>query len=89
MNKVYRDEKSKNPMTAQELADAANAICSIPVFEEWDFSPMNQRSRIAGTGHCGCFGNGEFVLLPLDHPAVQEGEKRYMQCRKCGGYSHL
>jgi len=28
-------------------------------------------------------------LLPAEDPAVVEGGKRYMQCRVCGGWSHL
>jgi hypothetical protein len=51
--------------------------------------PAEMKERISGTGHCDCRGNGEFILLPVDHPDVLEGGKRYMQCRKCGGWSHL
>lgn len=47
------------------------------------------KERISGKGHCDCLGNGEFILLPVDHPDVIEGGKRYMQCRKCGCWSHL
>lgn len=45
--------------------------------------------RIQGKGHCNCFGEGIFDLLPVDHPDVIDGQKRYMICRKCGCYSHL
>lgn len=47
------------------------------------------RARIQGKGHCDCFGYGTFDLLPVNHPAVQDGLKRYMVCRKCGCWSHL
>lgn len=45
--------------------------------------------RIQGKGHCNCYGDGTFDLLPITHPDVQDGMKRYMVCRKCGCYSHL
>ena len=45
-------------------------------------------SRLEGD-MCKCRGNGEFNLLPLEDEAVQSGQKRYMTCYKCGGYSHL
>ncbi len=45
--------------------------------------------RISGSGHCACTGGGHFELLPEDDPDVVSGGKRYMQCRICGGWSHL
>lgn len=85
-NLVY--EKDSNiPMTPQELADAANAITTSHPFTAADFA--GPKSRIAGAGHCDCGGNGKFELLPINHPDVQEGGKRYMICRICGGVSHL
>ena len=50
---------------------------------------FDMKERISGKGHCDCYGEGEFVLLPVDHPDVIEGQKRYMKCRKCGCFSHL
>ena len=74
-------------LSPKQLADAANAITKNKPFKPSDFDGPD--SRIQGTGHCNCNGNGEFVLLPIAHKDVQEGGKRYMQCRKCGGWSHL
>lgn len=51
--------------------------------------PGEMQERIQGKGHCDCFGDGEFILLPKNHPDVIDGQKRYMKCRKCGCYSHL
>ena len=51
--------------------------------------PEEALSRIQGNGHCDCYGDGTFDLLPITHPDVQDGMKRYMVCRKCGCYSHL
>ena len=89
MNKVFKDKNTAIPMTPKELADAANKICKGNPFRAWDFAPANINSRIGGNGHCDCCGNGEFVILPENDPDVQSGMKRYMQCRKCGGWSHL
>lgn len=75
------------PLTPQQLADEANAITIRKPFAASDFEGAN--SRIQGDGHCYCGGNGEFELLPVGNSAVKEGQKRYMQCRKCGGWSHL
>lgn len=86
MNKVYKD-KSKTPLTPAELATAANAITKRKPFTSFDFDGPD--SRIQGAGHCDCEGEGEFELLPVNHPDVVDGKKRYMICRKCGCYSHL
>lgn len=86
MNRVYAPN-GKNPLTPQEIASAANAITRNKPFLPSDFE--GERSRISGTGHCACDGNGEFELLPPSHPDVKEGQKRYMFCRKCGCWSHL
>lgn len=88
MNKVYNMGECE-PLTPKELANAANTICCKPIFSPFDFSEDNPKSRISGSGHCYCGGNGEFELLPLYDAAVKEGHKRYMVCRKCGGTSHL
>ena len=86
MNLVFK-KGSNNPLTPTELAMEANVITSNHPFTDLDFEGPN--SRIQGSGHCDCGGNGEFDLLPLYDPSVREGGKRYMVCRKCGCYSHL
>ena len=86
MNRVFYHGKELTPM---ELAIAANAITKNKPFLASDFDPKNPNNRIAGTGHCYCEGNGEFELLPVYDLDVKEGKKRYMCCRKCGGWSHL
>lgn len=86
MNKVYK-KGGKTPLTSQELAVAANAITRSKPFTASMFE--GETSRISGSGHCACNGNGEFELLPLYDSAVQEGQKRYMICRNCGCVSHL
>lgn len=83
MNKVFRTEDGTIPLSNDELAYEA---CLIPYCR---LTSLDYPGRIAGEGHCRCRGNGEFVLLPIDDPDVQEGGKRYMQCRKCGCWSHL
>lgn len=88
MNKVYRKGSDK-PLTPRQLANEANKICRSKVFKASDFDENNPYSRISGDGHCYCEGNGEFVLLDSENEAVKEGGKRYMVCRKCGGWSHL
>ena len=45
------------------------------------------RNRLRNLCYCG--DEGEFDLLPPDDEAVLSGGKRYMQCRKCGLWSHL
>ena len=86
MNRVYL-MGAKTPLQPFQLAAQANAILSRKVFTSFDF--MGEESRVAGAGHCECSGNGEFELLPANHPMVIEGGKRYMVCRNCGCYSHL
>lgn len=86
MNKVYKPNQTV-PLTAAQLAAEANAITLNKPFTPEMFE--GPKSRIQGAGHCDCGGNGEFDLLPVYHADVREGQKRYMVCRKCGGYSHL
>ena len=87
MNKIYRQGET-TPLLPDQICLEANALYrrNRPFFIG-DFTGPN--SRIAGAGHCDCAGEGEFELLPLHHPDVQDGKKRYMVCRKCGCYSHL
>lgn len=86
MNQVFK-QGSTIPLTPQQLADEANIITGRRPFSASDFTGSN--SRIQGAGHCNCDGNGEFELLSIWDPDVQASGKRYMQCRKCGGWSHL
>ena len=86
MNRVFFRGKELTPM---DMAIAANAITRNKPFFAYDFDERNPKCRIAGAGHCDCGGNGEFELLPPGDRDVQEGKKRYMQCRKCGCWSHL
>ena len=86
MNIVFK-KGSPVPLKPGELAEEANAITQNKPFTVFDF--MGPKSRIAGSGRCACGGHGEFELLPVSHPDVQSGQKRYMFCRKCGGYSNL
>lgn len=84
MNIVVKDGVILSP---SKLAEEANAVTKNRPFTSEDFCGKN--SRIAGAGHCNCGGDGEFELLPLEEEAVQSGCKRYMQCTKCGCWSHL
>ena len=83
MNKVFKD--NNNEYTAKELIYAFGFDSDKYVGK---ISESEMMERLEGN-HCECYGNGEFVLLPADHPDCVEGMKRYMQCRKCGGWSHL
>lgn len=87
-NKVYENDRAyraKREMTQKELTQAAHVF--LPAKSKYRDEPYDL-SRLNGD-HCDCCGNGEFVLLPLSHEAVQSGMKRYMICQKCGGISHL
>lgn len=85
MNSVYIPGRSE-PLGPADLAREANAITKHKPFCWFDF--IGPRSRLNGD-HCSCCGNGEFVLFPVNDPVVVSGQKRYMQCRICGGISHL
>ena len=69
---------SRVPLMPKQLAIEAG----------FNFQEPDYPARISGR-HCDCAAGGEFELLPKDDPAVVEGQKRYMQCRICGGWSHL
>lgn len=88
MNRVFY-HLTNIELTPEKLAREANQLLGKPILTAWDYDPANPKSRIAGPGHCYCGGDGEFDLLPITHPDVQAGGKRYMECRKCGGWSHL
>lgn len=81
MNRIF--ENGKELKTAEELGDAFYKILSKKVKRH-----PYELERIQGS-MCSCSGDGVFDLLPLDDEAVIEGGKRYMQCRKCGRFSHL
>ena len=83
---IVRNTFSGPALTPWELARAANAITKNKPFHAADFTGPN--SRLNGN-HCDCGADGDFVLLPTTHPDVKEGCKRYMQCQRCGGWSHL
>lgn len=75
MNQVFKTKTAKTPLTETQLKEIAGNWFTI--------------DRIEGN-LCNCEPNqGEFVLLSKKHPAVVEGGKDYMECRICGGYSHL
>ena len=80
-NNVFKAEEETMPLSLTDLAYEANLVGG-------KIMPSDYPSRIQGK-LCRCSNGGEFVLLPLDDPGVIEGGKRYMQCRKCGEYSHL
>jgi hypothetical protein len=80
-NKVFWADDCVVPLTPFDMAEAVNAL-------GFSISPAQYPERITGK-ICECPNGGEFVLLPLKHHAVQEGEKRYMYCRKCSCTTHL
>lgn len=87
--------RTSNPMTSEELANWANAVHALSGAKGSPFTAdMFPHDRLKGH-HCNCgvteegFTKGEFELLPLSDPDVREGGKAYMQCKKCGGWSHL
>jgi len=88
MNYVFATQDSERPLSPQELAYEANAIYSngYEPLSEWDFE--GEGSRISGD-LCDCAGDGTFLLTPVYSPSNLEGGKRYMQCMKCGCWSHL
>jgi hypothetical protein len=78
MNKVYSSKEATKEMTIEELKKVVGFWVDIEYIK-----------GILERNHCECKGNGEFVLLPEDDPAVVEGGKRYMVCKKCNYHSHL
>jgi hypothetical protein len=82
-NKIFKDGKE---LCVVEIFAEITALMEKPVKIKNHFQFTHE--RIYGN-HCNCKNGGEFELLPLDNPAVKEGGKRYMQCRKCNCWSHL
>ena len=77
------------PASAEQLSDAANALYPAG---HGPFVPemfQGTKARQNGEGHGDCDDGCHSQLLPLGHPDVRSGHKRYMQCRKCGAWSHL
>lgn len=85
MNRLYSETGTE--LTPLTMAAAANAVYGKPVFSPADYEGAG--SRISSPNMCNCNGNGQFKLLPVDHPDVRDGKKRYMQCMICGCWSHL
>lgn len=83
-NRVFKNGRL---LSDEEIVEEAYALTPTPkVFPSCIKSFVMNRLG----GHlCDCPEGGDFDLLPVDDPAVQEGGKRYMVCRKCGLYSHL
>ena len=75
-NRVYTKETYTIPLTHNAIAEIAKCNTTAKDYENG--------GRLDGD-LCCCLGNGEFVICPDN----VEGDKVYMQCRKCGGYSHL
>lgn len=91
---VVKDETGKELKTPRDITRAANALFKMKYKRKGPFTiddfggASAAKDRLRGN-HCYCNGNGVFRLLPIDDEAVQSGGKRYMQCEKCGGWSHL
>ncbi len=84
-NKVYEHGSNKE-LTPLELIRAFGFDSEKYIGK---ITPMEMLERVAGY-HCSCGnGQGTFELLPVNHPDVISGGKRYMICRKCGCMSHL
>lgn len=75
-NRVFLEEHSPFPLAPYAIASIAKCHTTAKDYEKG--------GRLDGD-LCYCNGNGEFVICKDN----KEGDKVYMQCRKCGGYSHL
>jgi hypothetical protein len=82
MNYIYKDNNLKNPLSLQQLINETNLI------ESCNFNEENFPQRIKGK-LCNCEHGGQFLLYPINHESVIEGEKRYMKCLNCGEIAHL
>jgi hypothetical protein len=78
LNKIYKTN-GKRPLSHMKLDI---------LWEKQGYNEGYDISRIQGQ-MCDCKNGGHFELLPSNHPAVIEGGKLYMVCRKCGCSSHL
>lgn len=83
----------KLSMSCADLAAWANEV-NVMAGGKAVFTSLDFPERLKGY-HCDCgiteegYSAGEFDLLPLNSRDVREGGKAYMQCRNCGGFSHL
>lgn len=80
MNRVF--ENNIELKTAEELEAAYYA--NYPGLKRYPYDLERLEGEL-----CDCKGEGVFDLLPASDMGVIEGGKRYMQCRKCGRFSHL
>lgn len=77
-----------------DLAKWANTVHKLAGGKGDAFKVSDFPERLKGY-HCSCgitedgYSAGEFELLPIHSEEVREGGKAYMQCIKCGGFSHL
>ena len=85
-NKIYLSGNQEPLDPYQIVAEARKMLPKRCRYNLTALGYMGPNSRISGV-LCGCEGNGEFELLPVEE--CREGGKRYMRCRKCGEYSHL
>lgn len=75
-NRVFLNEHDIEPLSPYALSAIAKCHTTAEDYKAG--------GRLDGN-LCFCNGNGEFVICDDN----EEGDKVYMQCRKCGGYSHL
>ena len=75
-NRVFMNEHDAISLPAYTLSAIAKCHTTAKDYEDG--------GRLEGD-LCFCNGNGEFVICEDN----KEGDKVYMQCRKCGGFSHL
>ena len=102
MKVVIYSPHGKRRFNSEECAAFANHVHQMfskgaPYTKEMYEEHDGKDYRLSGHHcNCGCDENtpgnstlGEFELLPFSSEEVQSGQKAYMFCRKCGGYSHL
>lgn len=91
---IVRNLKTNLILSDSELAQWANDVHKIAGGKGNPFSSTDFPERLKGY-HCDCgiteegYSKGEFILLSKETEDVREGGKAYMQCVKCGCYSHL
>lgn len=90
---VYKP-RTRIQTNGDSLAKWANAVHKLAGGKGDVFKASDFPERLKGH-HCHCritddgYSAGVFELLPLNSEEVKEGKKAYMQCIKCGGFSHL
>lgn len=88
-------EKEKGPFAKIFNAEGTRELTIEEIREEfmrvsprWRPTDEEMRSRLTGY-HCNCRpGEGELLILRPES-GEKPFEKAYVQCRICGGYSHL